>query len=261
MAPGRHRMLSGNKHSSRLSAWLPSKALRWLTSFGTNFSVLISPLLSRISPTLSPSAVPPMALPRDAHPGWCPGPRVGASGGNGSRGRGGRKPRGPGQVGPLHWDRRVAAGCAPSAWEGTIQPSSWARGGTRGCGGHTGGRCLLWGIHPSRSSLVRSSLGLPYPTGRRRQLEHPAGGPLTWPPLLKPQPNKHNSGSRFGAAHPPAPGPLPTQTQARLEISSGRFSANRIRGPAPGEGDAEQPYLRLGDTGDMVGERCPSAFR
>lgn len=45
--------LSGNKHCSLLSAWLSSKALRRLTSFGTNFSVLISPLLSRISLTLS----------------------------------------------------------------------------------------------------------------------------------------------------------------------------------------------------------------
>lgn len=45
--------LSGNKHCSLLSAWLSSKALRRLTSFGTNFSVLISPSLSRISLTLS----------------------------------------------------------------------------------------------------------------------------------------------------------------------------------------------------------------
>lgn len=69
--------LSGNKHPWLLSAWLPSKAFRWLTSFGTNFSVLISPLLFRIFPTLSSSACnPPLPLPREAGSSWLPGPQL-----------------------------------------------------------------------------------------------------------------------------------------------------------------------------------------
>lgn len=74
---------SGNKRCSRLSAWLSSKALRRLTSFGTNFSVLISPLRFRISLELSPFArcnAPPLS-PREASSTGSPPPGLEQMGG------------------------------------------------------------------------------------------------------------------------------------------------------------------------------------